>query len=125
LCVRQGPEGRPHRLGDMGPRAGVEGIRLGQLSGRLGKGARLTGIHHRHGQPRRCQRRHHGPLVAPRGFEDNQGGQQGLQSCDQGGHPGLIVGHGPPFTRGSQSHIQLGFRDIDPDNIRRGRHQHS
>ena len=84
LGVRQGPGGRPHRLGKMGQGARIERIRLGQLPGGLGKVTRLAGIDHRHGQPCRRQRRHHGPLVAPRGFEHNQGGLQGLEPLPPG-----------------------------------------
>jgi hypothetical protein len=109
----------------MGQRARVERIRLGQLSSSLGKVTRLPGIDHRHGQPSRRQRRHHGALVAPRGFEHNQGGRHALEPLHQGGNPGVIVGHGPPFARGPQGNIKLGFGDIDTNKIRCGRHHHS
>ena len=109
----------------MGQRARVEGIGFGQLSGGFGKVTGLAGIDHRDGQVRRRQRRHHGPLVAPRSFENNQGGLQSLESLHQGGHPDVIVGHGPTFARGPQGDIELGFGDIDPNKTRRGRHHHS
>jgi hypothetical protein len=73
----------------------------------------------------RCQRRHHGPLVASRGFEDHHGGQPGLPSCPQGGDPGGIVGPGPLCTRGAPGHSQWGVRAIDPDHTRRGRPPHA
>jgi hypothetical protein len=106
-----------------GPR--IEGIRLGQLSSRRGKVTRLAGIDHRDGQSRRRQRRHHGSLVAPRSFENNQGGLQSLESLHEGGNPDVIVGYGPTFARGPQGNIELGFGDIDTNKTRRGRHHYS
>ena len=79
LGVRQGPGRRPHGLGNMGQGPRVKRLRLGQLSGGCGKVAGLAGIDHRHRNAGRGQRRHHGPLVTPRGFEDNERGLHGLE----------------------------------------------
>ena len=125
LGIRQGPGGRPHGLGKMGQGPRVEGICLGQLSGGFGKVTGLARIDHRHRQSGGGQRRHHGPLVAPRGFKDNQGGRHGLEALHQGSNPGVIVGHGPTFAGGPQGDIELGFGDIDTNKTRRGRHHYS
>ena len=117
--------GRPHRLGEMGPRARVEGSRLGQRPGGFGNVTRLAGLDYRHRKSGGGQRRHHSPLVAPRGFQDTQGGRHGLEPLHQGSHPDVIVGDGPPFTRGSQGHSQVGFGHINTNKPRRGRHHHS
>jgi hypothetical protein len=106
-----------------GPR--IEGIRLGQLPGRFGKVARLAGINHRHRETGRRQRRHHGPLIATRGFEHNQGGLYSLEPRHQGGNSGVIVGHGPTFSGGPHGNIELGFRHINTNKKRWSRHQHS
>jgi hypothetical protein len=109
----------------MGQGLRVEGICLGQLSGGFGKVTGLAGIDHRHRQSGGGQRRHHGPLVAPRGFEDNQGGRHGLEAFHQGSNPDVIIGHGPTFATGPQGNIELGFGDIDTNKIRRGKHHDS
>jgi len=85
----------------------------------------LAGIDHHHREARRRQGRYHGALIASRGFEDNQGGLQGLESLHQGGNPDVIVGHGPAFAHGPQGDIEWGFGDIDSNKTRWGRHQHS
>jgi hypothetical protein len=99
--------------------------RLGQLSGRLGHVTRVPGMDHRDGPPRRRQRRHHGPLRAPRGVADNQGRRQGLQALHHDGHPGVIAGPGPPCPGRPQSHSTLGVGDLAPNITRRGRPPHS
>jgi hypothetical protein len=85
----------------------------------------LAGIDHRDGQLRRRQRRHHGPLVAPCGFEDNQGGLSGLESLHQGRNPGGVVDYSPTLTGGPQGNIELGFRYINTSKKRWSRHKHS
>ena len=74
LRVGPWPWGWPDGLGNVGQRAGLEGLRLGQLPRGVGKVAGLARIDHRDGQTRRRQRGHHGPLVAPGGFEHNEVG---------------------------------------------------
>jgi hypothetical protein len=125
LGVRQGPGGRAHGRGEMGQGARLERLRLGQLSSRLGQVTRLAGIDQRDCQSRCRQRRHHGPLGAPRGFEDHQGGLQGLEARHQGGNPGVIVDHGPTRSGGPQGDIEVGFGDSDTNKTLWGRHQHA
>ena len=125
MGVRQGPGGRTHRLGQMGQRARVERLRLGQLPSGLRKVTRLAGIDDRDGQPYRRQRRHHGPLVASRGVKHHQGGLHSLESLHQDGNTEVIVGHGPAFAGGPQGDIELGFGDIDPNKTLWGRPHHS
>ena len=113
LGSRHRPGGRPHGIGNMGQGPRVKGIRLGQLSGRFGNVTGMERIDHRYRQSGGGQRRHHGPLVATRGFEDNQGGRHRLEARHQGSNPQVIVGHGPTFAGGPQGDIELGCGDID------------
>jgi hypothetical protein len=77
-----------------------KGIRLSQPPDGFGNVTCLAGIDHRHRQSSRGQRRNHGPLVASRGFEDDQIGLHGLESCHQGGNPAVIIRQTPTFAGG-------------------------
>ena len=86
---------------------------------------RLARIDDRHRPSGGGQRRHHRPLVAPRGCQDHQGGRHGWEPLYQGSHPDVSVGDGPPFAGGPQGAIALSVGDLDPHTPRRGRPQHS
>ena len=125
LAVRQGPGGGSYRLGTTGQGLRTEGIRLGQRPGGFGEATGLAGIDHRYRKASRSQGCHHGALVASRGCEHNEGGLHGLEPRHQGGNPGVIVGHGPPFASGPQGDSELGFRHINTNTKLWSRHQDS
>lgn len=112
LCGGPGAWGRTHGVSNMRPGAGIEASRRGQWARRLGKVARLTGIHHHDRQARGRQRGDHGPLVSPRSFEPHELRSDLLESHDAGGEPLVIVGDYPAFCRGAESQSSLGFGDI-------------
>ena len=82
---------------------------VGQRPGGVGNVPYLTGVdpHDRPGG--RGQRRDHGPLVAPSGFEHHQRGLHRLEPHHEAGHPGGIGGHRPAFTARAHRHIELGL----------------
>jgi hypothetical protein len=125
LRVRERTRRRPYRLGKVGHGTGIEAIGLGQLPSRFRKVPDWAGIHHHEGQGRRRQCRHHGPVVAARGFEHNERGLYGLEPGDEGRNPRLIVRHCPAFPHGPQGDIELRFGYIYTNKDLRGRHHHS
>ena len=83
FAVGHAPRGRADGLGEVGDRGGVEAIGLGELAGRPGEVAHLTGIDHRERQLRggegACDHR----LVSACRLEHDQDRSQGAQALDK------------------------------------------
>ena len=83
FAVGHAPRGRADGLGEVGDRGGVEAIGLGELAGRPGEVAHLTGIDHRERQLRggegACDHR----LVSACRLERDQDRSQGAQALDK------------------------------------------
>ena len=99
----------------MGQRTGIQRLRFGQLAYGTGTIADLTRVHDDHGEARGGHGARHGALQAPRRFQHNQGGVEGLELVHQRCHPAGIVGNGPPCSRGAHGNVPLGFGHIDTD----------
>jgi hypothetical protein len=109
----------------MNPSPRVEGIRLGQRPGGFRHVARVPRMHHRHGETGRGSRGDHGPLVSPGGFADHPRGLHRLAPHHEGGHAGVIGGHGPAFAGRPQGDIKLSCGHIKTHTKRSSRQQHS
>ena len=84
FAVGHAPRGRADGLGEVGDRGGVEAIGLGELAGRPGEVAHLTGIDHRESRQLRggegaCDHR----LVSACRLERDQDRSQGAQALDK------------------------------------------
>ena len=115
--VGQRPGLRSYPLGKEREDPGVDGVSLGELAGRLGKGSYLAGIDDHQREPHRGQRGHEGRFVATGGFEHDQGGRERLTVGDELADPLLGVGDAAGLAAGQAGELELGLRDINADEL--------
>jgi hypothetical protein len=120
--IREGSEGRPDDLGELGQDRRIEGVRLGQFPGRLGEVADLAGVDDHHGEPRGGQRAREGGFEPAGGLQDDQGGGQPAHPLHERGEAGLPIRDGPPVAARAQRDIEAVFGDINADEDWKGGH---
>ena len=113
--VRQGPHGRPHRLGEAGDRLGVEAVGLGQPARGAREGAHLARVDDRDRQAGRGQGRGEADLQAAGGLEHDQRRREGGQALDQRRHALLVVVDREALAGGAQVDVEPVLGDVDAD----------
>ena len=107
----------------MGQGLGVDPIGLGQPAGGLGEVAGLARVDRRDRDLGDLQGGDQGQLEPAGGLDDDQGRGQGLESGDQGGDAGRVVGiAGHSFGAGPDGRVEIGLGDIDADECGLGIH---
>jgi hypothetical protein len=112
-----GPDGRPHRLGETGEDLGVDAIGFGESAGGPGEIAGLTGVEHRHRHPCGGQSGGQGTLEATGSLKDHQRRRRCLlekKPADERVDTGLVVGEAPARSGGSKGYVQTSLGDVHP-----------
>jgi hypothetical protein len=107
----------------VGQDLGVDAVGLGQPAGRLGEVTGLAGVDGSGRYAGGLQCGHQGQLQAAGGLDDDQGRGEGLESGDQGGDAGRVVGVAGHLMTGPGGGIEVGLGDIDADEDRCGIHE--
>ena len=117
LGIGDWPCRRPHRLGKMSDRRGIDPVGLGQLASGAGKVADLAGIDHCERELRGTHRTGHHRLVATGRLHGDQSRSEPLQALHQHRQAFAVARHGKGFATWPQMHVQPIFRHIDPDKM--------
>jgi hypothetical protein len=113
LLVAQRAWGWTHRLAEMRQCLGIQPIRLGQASRRLGQVVPLAWVDHGDLESGHPELSHHWRFVAAGRLNHHYTGLQTLQPRHDGGNPRRIIGHPSRFPARTNRHSERRLSPIE------------